>query len=368
MRMKNYYLPILLTMLMSMVEVKMIAQPKDQYDFEYKGVYYKVRSEADKTCIAVSPIPYHGAAGYWPYHYRGDVQIPENVIGCYYKREYKNGMYQQVEYKGRYDVVAVKIYYNDSIFSLHLDDNIKAVSCYASYGLTSVNIPLHCDTIDFSNCISLKSIYIPSNVKHIFENGFASTSLETITIPDNVKSMGRYAFNRCYSLKSAKVGNGVRIIEGETFQGCRAMEKLTLGENIDSIGHWITSGCNSLTELICKTVTPPKFNSNSFSGVTELKSKCILYVPKNSVQRYKEAGYDEFFFAINAIPETVGDCNSDGSITMSDANAVVNYFLATDKSKINGIYTDAADVNGDGQITMADANMIVNMFLGTGNQ
>ena len=53
---------------------------------------------------------------------------------------------------------------------------------------------------------------------------------------------------------------------------------------------------------------------------------------------------------------------------MADANMVVNYFLASDKSTINGIYTDAADVNGDGQITMADANMIVNMFLGTGNQ
>ena len=63
-----------------------------------------------------------------------------------------------------------------------------------------------------------------------------------------------------------------------------------------------------------------------------------------------------------------GDVNHDGSITMADANMVVNYFLASDKSTINGIYTDAADVNGDGQITMADANMIVNMFLGMGNQ
>lgn len=57
-----------------------------------------------------------------------------------------------------------------------------------------------------------------------------------------------------------------------------------------------------------------------------------------------------------------GDVNGDGSITMADANAVVNYFLATDKPE--NFDVESADVNGDGSITMADANQIVNMFLG----
>jgi hypothetical protein len=56
-----------------------------------------------------------------------------------------------------------------------------------------------------------------------------------------------------------------------------------------------------------------------------------------------------------------GDVNHDGSVTMADANMVVNYFLATDKP--DGFDTTAADVNEDGDITMADANMVVNMFL-----
>ena len=58
-----------------------------------------------------------------------------------------------------------------------------------------------------------------------------------------------------------------------------------------------------------------------------------------------------------------GDANGDGSVTMADANLVVNYFLATDKSTVN-INVEAANVNGDDEITMADANQIVNMFLG----
>ena len=62
-------------------------------------------------------------------------------------------------------------------------------------------------------------------------------------------------------------------------------------------------------------------------------------------------------------PKTLlGDVNHDGSVTMADANMVVNYFLATDKPE--DFDTTAADVNEDGYVTMADANQIVNMFLG----
>lgn len=63
----------------------------------------------------------------------------------------------------------------------------------------------------------------------------------------------------------------------------------------------------------------------------------------------------------------IGDANGDGSVTMADANMVVNYFLAEDKDSIENFSIQAADVNKDGDITMADANAIVNIFLGGGD-
>ena len=59
----------------------------------------------------------------------------------------------------------------------------------------------------------------------------------------------------------------------------------------------------------------------------------------------------------------LGDVNKDGSVTMSDANAVVNYYLSTNKSSMAGFDVDLANVNGDDDITMSDANAIVNMYL-----
>ena len=60
-----------------------------------------------------------------------------------------------------------------------------------------------------------------------------------------------------------------------------------------------------------------------------------------------------------------GDVNGDGVVTMADANAIVNYFLADDatRASMKNFNVKAANVNGDEGITMADANAVVNMFL-----
>ena len=66
-------------------------------------------------------------------------------------------------------------------------------------------------------------------------------------------------------------------------------------------------------------------------------------------------------YVFPALPCYLGDVNMDGSITMADANAVVNYFLASEKPKDFPVHL--ADVNGDNDVPMADANQIVNLFL-----
>jgi hypothetical protein len=61
---------------------------------------------------------------------------------------------------------------------------------------------------------------------------------------------------------------------------------------------------------------------------------------------------------------TLGDVNGDDAVTISDANAIVNYYLTEDKTTVTGFNADAADVNGDGGISISDANAVVNMYLG----
>ncbi len=54
---------------------------------------------------------------------------------------------------------------------------------------------------------------------------------------------------------------------------------------------------------------------------------------------------------------TVGDVNGDGSVNISDVNAIISAILAGEA------YTTAADVNGDGNVNISDVNAIIAIIL-----
>ena len=87
-------------------------------------------------------------------------------------------------------------------------------------------------------------------------------------------------------------------------------------------------------------------------------------MPATSIDDYQAADQWKNFFFIEKF-RVDGDSNGDDVVTMADANAMVNFFLAkgTSGTVFEDFDEEAADVNGDGEVTMADANMMVNMFL-----
>ena len=66
-------------------------------------------------------------------------------------------------------------------------------------------------------------------------------------------------------------------------------------------------------------------------------------------------------FGINII--VPGDANGDGSVTIADAVAVVNYLLNDGSTDSNFVF-EAADIDGSETITAADALGIVNIIIG----
>ena len=55
-----------------------------------------------------------------------------------------------------------------------------------------------------------------------------------------------------------------------------------------------------------------------------------------------------------------GDANGDGSVTITDAVAIVNKILGNESVGFN---QTVVDVNGDGEITISDAVGVVNIIL-----
>lgn len=159
-------------------------------------------------------------------------------------------------------------------------------------------------------CGNTKTSYtIPSTVKYIGNNAFAwSTkllkvvpndsiisigdygfaycgSLESITLPSTVTSIGRCAFYATY-INKVTIPKGVTVLEDGTFSDCYKLSSVTLPEGITSIGEYCFMSCDDLTSITLpstlKTIGNQAFDSctgfttiNLPAGVTHIGDRAF---------------------------------------------------------------------------------------------
>ena len=144
--------------------------------------------------------------------------------------------------------------------------------------LQSVDIPNSVKTIGqsaFSGCTSLQSVDIPNSVEEICSCAFQyCISLWDIDIPRSVKIIRGAAFSGCESLRSISIPNSLTNIEGGTFKDCKVLENIVIPEGVISIGASAFEGCVSIKTInIPNSVT--KIGTGAFKGCTSLQSISI---------------------------------------------------------------------------------------------
>lgn len=100
-----------------------------------------------------------------------------------------------------------------------------------------------------------------------------SSSIKSIVIGDNVKTIGIWAFDALPNLVDVKIGENVIRIEQYAFWGCKNLTNVTLENNLTYIGDYSFKDCSCLTEIII-----PEFVTHIGSGAfhsTKLESITI---------------------------------------------------------------------------------------------
>ena len=161
-----------------------------------------------------------------------------------------------------------------------IPDGIESIAgaAFSYCTLTSVTIPNSVTSIGkyaFSHSRSLTSVTIPNSVTSIEKGAFLqSPGLTSVTIGNSVTSIGDQTFYYCPSLTSVTIGNSVTSIGYEAFCNCIGLTSVTIPNSVNSIGGGAFHGCTGLTSVtIPNSVT--SIGREAFYGCSGLTSVTI---------------------------------------------------------------------------------------------
>ena len=128
----------------------------------------------------------------------------------------------------------------------------------------------------FFGCVGLTNVKILNNVTSIGNWAFfGCMGLTNVKIPNSVTSIGNAVFGNCTGLTSVTIPNSVTSIGKSTFSECVHLTSITIPNSVTSIGGYAFYGCSSLTSVtIPNSVT--SIGDGAFWGCTSLDGIAIL--------------------------------------------------------------------------------------------
>jgi hypothetical protein len=132
-------------------------------------------------------------------------------------------------------------------------------------------------------------ITIPEEAKgyrvvRIETSAFEQAAITSVFIPNSVKTIGSYAFQRCVDLKSVRLSEQLTRIEGFLFYGCKSLTSIDIPEGVTSICDYAFAGCEQLKEINIPSGVE-QFGGNVFcnTGFTSLPKlpESLTVIPKS---------------------------------------------------------------------------------------
>ena len=250
-----------------------------------------------------------------------------------------------------------------SITSVTLSNSVTSIG-EESFGgcsnLKSITIPNSMENIDdsaFNDCTNLHDVYI-SDIASWCSIDFASYTsnplyyggnlyvngelIEDLVIPNSVTSIGKHAFNCCFSLTSVTIPGSVTSLDELVFYNCRNMVSATIGDGVTSIEYGTFSYCRSLSSVTIPN-SVVSIGGYAFLGCSSLGS---IVIP-NSVDSIKYGAFT--------------GCSSLVSVTIPNSVTFVDDFAFTDCSALTTV-TIGSSVKEIGTIAFRNCPALADVY------
>lgn len=117
--------------------------------------------------------------------------------------------------------------------TLSIPDNIQTIGNYA-----------------FANCVGIQYLELPTSLKKIGIGSFAGcNTIESVLIPQSIEIIDKYAFSNCSSLSGIKLPKNLQVISQGCFANCTSLKEVSLPSKLNTIEGCAFSFCKQLSDI-----------------------------------------------------------------------------------------------------------------------
>ena len=204
---------------------------------------------------------------------------------------------------------------------------------------------------------------ISNGVTRIDNGAFSGNgTLEEVSFPDSVTSIGDYAFNGCTALSKVAMGSGLKDIGMGAFQFCSSLTEVSIPAGVTNISDAAFNDCSTLSSVVFSG-NAPYVGSYAFSNINP---DCIVYIPDgasgfivDSSGKWQGLKVKYYSSAVKPVPPSPSKPVVDpvslpyGALTESD---ITDAFAASKATTLKGAVYDGSNVVGIVELKLAKVN------------
>lgn len=207
-------------------------------------------------------------------------------------------------------------------------------NCFYNTAFKKFTIPASIKTIGawaFQKS-KIETLTVDAELETVGNDAFKETPVKTLNVNSNTFQSSMFPDLRS-TVTTATYGNKVTAVAEGSLQDFALLETLTMPEGVKSIGNSAFSGCTQLMNIYAKMPRPFAIDASVFSGVQQ-QGYCDLHVIEGSKGRYQAMPVWRDFYMITEDAGSgggqsgiTGDVNGDGMVDVDDVNKVINIIL-----------------------------------------
>lgn len=199
---------------------------------------------------------------------------------------------------------------------------ISSTAFRGNKDITEVKIPKTVITIAsnaFNMCDSLENIEVDSSnakfksvdgVLYNKESSGKSTKLLCVpasrsgsfTVPEEIITIGSYAFDHCYNITDIYMYNNVKTVESYAFSYCWSLKNIHLSDNLRTLGVQALAHCDSLEEIYLPA-TLTTIGNDAVLGDIDSDNNKVYYFTKGI--HCAPESYSYYYLLKQGLPQSI---------------------------------------------------------------